>query len=100
AQLLRSQAGISVSNSGGAGKQTALRIRGEEGFRTLVLIDGVEVSDPTAPQVGPLVENLTAGSEIERIEVLRGPQGFIYGADAGGVIQVVTRRAQEGLQGQ
>jgi vitamin B12 transporter len=100
AQLLRTQAGISVTNSGGAGKQTALRIRGEEGFRTLVLIDGVEVSDPTAPQVGPLVENLTTGSEIERIEILRGPQGFIYGADAGGVVQIVTRRAQSGVQGQ
>jgi vitamin B12 transporter len=100
AQLLRSQAGISVSNAGGAGKQTALRIRGEDGYRTLVLIDGVEVSDPTAPQVGPLVENLTTGSEIERIEILRGPQGFIYGADAGGVVQIVTRRAQTGIQGQ
>jgi len=100
AQLLRTQPGISASNAGGAGKQSSLRIRGEEGYRTLVLIDGVEVSDPTGPQVMSLVENLTTGSEIERIEILRGPQGFIYGADAGGVVQVFTRTAERGVKGQ
>ncbi len=96
AELLRTQPGVTVSNSGGHGKATALRIRGEEGFRTLVLIDGVEMSDPTAVQVGPQMEHLLAGSDLERIEVLRGPQGFIYGADAGGVINIVTRSPQQG----
>lgn len=100
AQLLRSQPGVTASNAGGAGKQTSLRIRGEEGYRTLILIDGVEVSDPTGPQVMPLVENLTTGSEIARIEILRGPQGFIYGADAGGVVQIFTRTAEPGISGQ
>lgn len=100
AQLLRTQAGITATNTGGAGKQTALRIRGEDGYRTLIMIDGVEVSDPTGTQVMAQVENLTTGSEIERIEILRGPQGFIYGADAGGVVQIFTRKAESGIQGQ
>lgn len=100
AELLRTQPGVSVTNTGGAGKQTALRIRGEEGYRTLILIDGVEMSDPTNTQVTSQIEHLTTGSEIERIEILRGPQGFIYGADAGGVVQVYTRTPEPGIAGQ
>ncbi len=93
AELLRTQPGIAVSNTGGPGKATALRIRGEDGHRTLVMIDGVNTADPTATQVGPQVEHLSAGADIERVEILRGPQGFIYGADAGGVVNIFTRTA-------
>ena len=53
ADVLRTQPGIAVSNNGGPGQSTSLRVRGEEGFRTLALIDGVKISDPTTPQVGP-----------------------------------------------
>lgn len=94
ADLLRTQPGIAVSNAGGAGKATALRIRGEEGHRTLVMIDGVDISDPTGTQVGPQIQHLGAGADIQRVEILRGPQGFIYGADAGGVINIITRTAE------
>ncbi len=97
--LLRSEAGISGSTAGGLGKVSALRIRGEEGYRTLIMIDGIEVSDPTGTQVGPHVQHLTVSSEIEKIEILRGPQGFIYGADAGGVINIFTRSGEDGLNG-
>ena len=95
-ELLRTQPGVAVSNSGGAGKATSLRIRGEEGYRTLVMVDGVDISDPTGTQVGPQIQFLGAGADIEQIEILRGPQGFIYGADAGGVVNIITRRS-EGL---
>lgn len=92
--VLRSLTGINVSGNGGIGKTTALRIRGEESFRTLVLIDGMNVSDTTAPQHAPRLEHLMS-SGIERVEVLRGTQGMMYGADAGGIINITTRRANE-----
>jgi vitamin B12 transporter len=94
ADVLRNLPGISVSGSGGIGKTTGLRIRGEEAYRTLVLIDGMNISDTTAPQVSPRFEDLMSGG-IERIEVLRGPQGVMYGADAGGIVNITTRRARE-----
>lgn len=99
-ELLRTQPGVAMTNTGGPGKQSALRIRGEEGFRTLIMIDGVEVSDPSGTQVMSHVEHLTTGGEIERVEVLRGPQGFVYGADAGGVVQIFTRTPELGVAGQ
>ena len=92
ADVLRTQTGIGVSNSGGPGKSTSVRIRGEESFRTLLIIDGVKALDPSAPQVAPSFDSLLTTSDLQRVEVLRGPQGFMYGADAGGVVNVITKR--------
>ncbi|HEX7236975.1 MAG TPA: TonB-dependent receptor [Gammaproteobacteria bacterium] len=100
AAVLRTQTGIGVSNSGGAGKTTSVYIRGEDSFRTLLMIDGVKAVDPSATQVTPSFDGLLATSDLQRVEVLRGPQGFIYGADAGGVVNVITKRGADELGGQ
>jgi len=99
ADALRTQPGISVSNSGGVGKSTSVRIRGEESYRTTLIIDGVRAADASAPQVSPDFDSLLATSDFDRIEVLRGPQGFIYGADAGGVVNIITKRGAGDLNG-
>jgi vitamin B12 transporter len=99
ADALRTQPGISVSNSGGVGKSTAVRIRGEDSYRTTLIVDGVRAADASAPQVSPDFDSLLATSDFDRIEVLRGPQGFIYGADAGGVVNIITKRGAGDLCG-
>lgn len=96
--LLRTQPSVAASNTGGVGKATTLRIRGEEGYRTLVLLDGIDISDTSGPQVSPRLEQLLTQG-IERIEILRGPQGLMYGADAGGVINMRSASPDEGLGG-
>ncbi len=94
--ILRNTPSVGVSNSGGLGKNTTLRIRGEEGYRTKLFIDGVELSDPSAPQVAPQFDDVLSG-QVQRIEVLRGTQGLAYGADAGGIVSIYTKDAEKGL---
>jgi vitamin B12 transporter len=97
--ILRTQPGVAVSNAGGAGSPTSLRIRGEEGYRTLMLLDGIDISDTVSPQIGPRVEQLLS-SGVQRVEILRGPQGLLYGADAGGVVNITTLAPSEGFGGE
>jgi vitamin B12 transporter len=95
--VLRQLPAISTSSNGGIGKPTSLRIRGEEGYRTLTIVDGLRLSDPAGPQVGPQFEHILSNS-VGRVEILRGPQGLSYGADAGGVVNMSSRQLDDGLQ--
>jgi vitamin B12 transporter len=94
---LRTLPGVSVSQTGGPGGQSSVRIRGEEGYRTLVLLDGIRIDDPSGTQVATNFADLLV-SDIAQIEVVRGPQSLLYGPDAiGGVVQILTDRPQDGL---
>jgi vitamin B12 transporter len=86
--------GLNVVQSGGPGGQTSVFIRGTNSNHVKVLIDGIDVSDPSNPNdtfdFGQLLT-----SDIARIEVLRGPQSGLYGSDAiGGVINIITKKGQ------
>lgn len=94
ADRLRSVPGVQVSQNGGLGSATSVRLRGEEAHRTLLLIDGINMSDASRTQISPRFEDLLS-NHIARVEVLRGPQGMIYGADAGGVISLTSKTTEE-----
>ena len=98
ADVLKTQPSIGVANSGGIGSTTALRVRGEEGYRTLVRIDGVDISDPTSTQVQAQLAHVLSAN-VSRVEILRGSQGLAYGADAGGVINITSGAPSEQLSG-
>ena len=88
--VLRDVPGLAVSRTGGFGTLTQVRIRGAEANQTLVVIDGVEMNNPAGGSEYDFA-NLLA-SDIERIEILRGPQSALYGSDAiGGVINIITK---------
>jgi len=92
--LLRAVPGFAVSHSGVAGSQTQVRVRGSEANQVLVLIDGIRANDPTAGDEFRW-EFLTTDN-IERIEIVRGPQSSLWGSDAiAAVVQVITRTGKQ-----
>jgi len=94
AEALADVAGLAGFQYGGPGGTVSLSIRGANSEHTLVLLDGVEINDPMNPSRSSDLAHL-ALDQVERLEVLRGPQSPLYGSDAmGGVINIITRRGR------
>ena len=94
-QLLQQQPGIEVSNNGGPGKTSSVNIRGTSSTHSIILIDGLRVGSATAGTSA--IENIPL-SQIERIEIVRGPVSSLYGQDGiGGVIQIFTKKGKKGF---
>ena len=91
--VLRDVPGVAVGRAGTVGGLTQVRVRGTEGNHVLVLIDGMEASDPYS---GEFDFAVLLADEVARIEVLRGQQSALYGSDAiGGVIHYMTASGKD-----
>jgi vitamin B12 transporter len=97
-QALNSLSGTSFTQNGGLGTTSSLYLRGMDSKRTLVLIDGVRYNDLTGLQGAPFAHLMV--DDVAQIEVLKGAQSGIWGADASaGVINIITKKSDTGVHG-
>ena len=95
-EALNSLAGVDFNANGGIGQTSNIYLRGFDSKRTLVLIDGIRYNDVSGLSGAPFAHMMI--SDIEQIEVIKGAQSGIWGADASaGVINIITKKAQKGL---
>jgi len=88
--LLKGTSGIDITQQGGYGKIASVFMRGTNPDQILVLIDGIKAGSVTA---GTTPFEFIPIDQIERVEIIRGPQSSLYGSEAmGGVIQIFTRK--------
>lgn len=91
-------AGVSIVSNGGLGTSSSVYMRGNDRQRILVLIDGVRYNDVTSSNGAPFEHMMM--EEIEQIEVVKGAQSGVWGADASaGVINIITKSAKKGTHG-
>lgn len=90
--VLRNTAGVHINQSGAMGSLSSIHIRGSEFRHVVVLIDGIRIYDPSSTD--RIVDLSFLNTEdIEKVEILKGAQGILYGADAiGGVINIITKK--------
>lgn len=94
ADILRTVAGLTLAESGGLGGETKVSLRGASPGASMILLDGVRISDPSNTEGYFDFGNFSAAN-IERIEILRGPQSALYGSDAmGGVVNIITKKGK------
>lgn len=90
--VLKEIPGLSITQLGGPGKQTSVFMRGTNSNHVLVILDGVELNDPSSPSNAFDFSSLNV-YDISRIEVVRGSQSTLYGSEAiGGVINIITKK--------
>ncbi|MBM3360689.1 MAG: TonB-dependent receptor, partial [Betaproteobacteria bacterium] len=95
-ELLQRQPGIEISNNGGLGKTSSLFLRGTSSTHSVILLDGIRIDSATTGMTA--IENIPL-SQIEKIEIVRGPASSLYGQDAiGGVIQIFTKKGLNGFK--
>ncbi len=97
AQLLNEQVGMAVNGAtSNTGKDKAVYLRGAKSEYTLILLDGVPLSDPSGVSGGAYDLRLISLDNVERIEILKGSQSTLYGSDAvAGVINIITKKGAE-----
>ena len=97
--VLRTVPGLLIEEQGGAGGLVSVSLRGGESNFTVVMIDGVQLNDPTNTRGGSFDFGNLGTASIERIEIVRGAQSTIYGSDAlSGVINIITTQPKAGHQ--
>jgi len=92
-ELLRGTTGVDIVQSGGYGQPSSVFMRGTDSNHVLVLIDGIKVGSAT---LGSSPFELIPIDQVDRVEIIRGPQSSLYGSEAlGGVIQIFTRKGKQ-----
>lgn len=96
ADLLRLQPDLQVIQNGGPGAQATLRMRGSGSNQVLVMVDGIKLNSPST---GSADLSALLTSDVERIEIIKGPQSTLYGSEAmAGVVNIITRKGSGALK--